>query len=158
VFKGSPRVHLSVAIDRLSKPEAAEIFYVHFPLSRPDHDVVVTNGGLPYRPGIEQLPGSCQDFHAIDDRVVLTNGTATLAVETLDAALVEFGGIHDALRLSAPPQDPSSIYVAVFNNIWYTNFAGDENGIMEFEFDLHSPRGGVAPARFSPQAFAVVRV
>jgi len=43
-----------------------------------------------------------------------------------------------------------------FLNIWYTNFAGDESGIMEFECDLYAT--GVPPTPLSPQAFAVVRV
>jgi alpha-mannosidase len=156
VYKGQPRARLTLLVERLPKPESAEVFTVHLPLDRPRHDLVVTNGGVPYRPGREQLPGSCQDFHAVDDRLRLTAGTSTITLETLDAALVELGGINDGLRIPGPPDDPSDVYVVVYNNVWYTNYAGDESGIMEFAFDLHASAD--ASTRFSPQAFAVIRV
>jgi len=133
------------------------VFYVRFPLQDVGrNDIVVASGGVPYRPGREQLPNSCQDFHAVDDRVLLGRGTASRCLQTLDAALVEFGGIHDGLRLASLPDNPGDIHVAVYNNVWYTNFAGDESGVMEFEFELYA--GGTAATRFSPHAFAVVRV
>lgn len=156
VHKGRPRARLTVAVERLSKPESAEVFTVHLPLNRPRHGVTVSSGGVPYRPGHEQLPGTCQDFHAIDDRLTLSDGSSTITVESFDAALVELGGVNDGLCLPALPEDPSDLHVVIYNNVWYTNYAGDESGTMEFTFDLYASEG--ASARCSPQAFAVVRV
>jgi hypothetical protein len=121
-----------------------------------DSEFMVTNGGVAYRPGRDQLPNTCQDFHAIDGRVYWNNGTTGCCLETFDAALVEIGGLHDALRIPALPPDAGAVYAVIYNNIWYTNFPGDENGIMDFEFELAAAAG--PQLQFSPQAFAVVRV
>lgn len=155
VFKAVPRVRLRVAIDRLSKPEAAEIFYLRLPLNCPGGEVRVSQAGLAFRPGAEQIPNSCKDYFAIDGEVTCARGAARAVLACHDNALVAFGGMHDGLMLPELGRDLDDVYAILFNNIWYTNFMGDEAGVMEYSFDLWR---GAAPAGFAPEAFAVVQV
>ncbi len=155
VFKAYPRVQLRVVLNRLPKPESAEVFYLSFPLACHGCQPSVASGGVQYRPGVDQIANSCRDFHAIDGTVSYSQGEHQTILECFDNALVAFGGMNDGLMLGAPEGDPAVVYAVIYNNVWYCNFAGDEGGVVEFSFDLYSvPRG----AGFAPQAFAVVSV
>ncbi len=156
VFKGQPRAQLQIVFDRCSQPAAAEIFYVRFPLACAGWDLHISNGGLTFRPGQEQIANSCQDFYSLDEQVVYTRGTSRVVLACRDSALVAFGGMHDGLMLPKLPEELHIPYAILYNNIWYTNFAGDEAGRMEFQFDLYSLEG--TEAGCAPAAFAVVNV
>lgn len=39
-------------------------------------------------------------------------------------------------RCQTPPSHPERLLAMLFNNSWYTNFAADEHGVMEFQFEL----------------------
>lgn len=150
------RARLRIALDRLSKPASAEIFYIQLPLSVTDGVFHLQSAGVPFIPEQDQIPRSCRDYFAHDGRVVWrgTGGTETV-IECLDTALVALGGIFDGLGLDRLPLDPPTVYALLYNNIWYTNFAGDEAGRMDFDFDLYqAPQPGAAVA---PAVFAVVQ-
>ena len=53
-----------------------------------------------------------------------------------DAPLVAFGHAPTLALRQSPPADPHRLLAMLFNNFWYTNFAADEHGIFEFQFDL----------------------
>jgi hypothetical protein len=53
-----------------------------------------------------------------------------------DVPLVTFGSSPTLALRQAPPKDAHRLVAMLFNNVWYTNFAADEHGIMEFQFDL----------------------
>lgn len=156
VFKDYPRVKLSITINRISKPDSAEIFYIRFPLECTGYDVHVTNGGLPFRPGREQLRHTCRDFFTIDDRITYTKGSTRKVLDCLDSALVSFAGVNDGLGLQKLQEGLATVYAIIYNNIWYTNWVGDEAGVMEFSFDLYSLQAD--EQGFAPDAFPVVNV
>lgn len=156
VFKDAPRVKLCITIDRISKPDAAEIFYIRFPLDCSGSGMHVTNGGVPFRPEGEQFSHTCRDFFAIDGQVTYTDGPGRTVLDCLDSALVSFGGMNDGLGLEALDGDLATVYAIIYNNIWYTNWLGNEAGVMEFNFDLHSLRPD--EQGFAPDAFPVVNV
>lgn len=155
VYKACPRVRLEVALNRLSKPEGAEVFYVRFPLHCPGYDLQVTNGGLPFRPGQEQMTNTCQDYYAIDGQVTYTKNGSQVVLDCHDNALVAIGGMNDGVMQESLGEDLNVAFAILYNNVWYTNFAGDEAGVMSFSFDLYSTALG---AGYAPQAFAVVNV
>ena len=156
VHKATPRVRLTVTINRLSKPEVAEVFYVKFPLSCQGCDVLLSVGGIPFRPGVEQLARTCRDYFSIDGQVLFCKGSSRVVLDCYDSALVALGGTHDGLMLEQLGGDLSTVYAVIYNNVWYTNFAGDESGVMEFAFDLYS----TSPSEpgFAPEAFPIVIV
>jgi hypothetical protein len=97
----------------------------------------VSNGGIPFVPYRDQLPGTCRDHFAID-------GWAHYATEhghwlwvSRDAPLIALGE-HSVLarRTEGAPMDTHRVLAMLFNNLWYTNFVGDSHGVMEFRFGL----------------------
>jgi hypothetical protein len=156
VYKASPRARLIVTINRLSKPEAAEVFYVKFPLSCQGYDVQLSVGGIPFGPGADQLARTCRDYFSIDGQVIFSKGSSRIVLDCCDSALVALGGMNDGLMLEQLGGDLSTVYAVIYNNVWYTNFAGDESGVMEFAFDLYS--AGPSEPGFAPEAFPIVVV
>jgi hypothetical protein len=156
IDKIRPRARLRVSLDRRSKPDSAEVFYLRLPVHAPGWPMEVTNGGLPFVPGADQLPRTCKDFFAIDGRITYHGPDARVVVECADSPLVAFGGIYDGLMVEGLGSDLSAIHAMLYNNVWYTNFPGDECGRMDFAFDLHRLRAD--DAGYAPRVFAVVNV
>lgn len=155
ISKTNPRLQLHLSINRIPKPDSAEIFYVRFPLNCSRYNVQLSNGGLPFLPDKEQLEHSCKDYFAIDDRVTYSRGLSRVVLNCYDNALVALGGMNDGLRLEELNEESNVVYAIIFNNIWYTGFAGDEAGTMKFSFDLY---GLDSPGGFAPLVFPIVRV
>jgi hypothetical protein len=155
LHKQEPYARLEVTANRLARPESAEIFYVRFPLACRGWEVTLDNGGLPFQPGVEQVPGTCLDYFAVDTGAVYARGDERVVLELHDCALMALGGMHDGLKRAHLPDDLATAYAIVYNNIWYTNFAGDEAGTMAFGFDLYAGGPGV---RWAPEAYPVVSV
>jgi len=155
ISKTTPLARLAVEFDRLSRPESAEVFYLRIPLCLPALRPVATVGGIPFEPGREQLPKSCRDFFGMDGDIMYRAGKSKTVVSCRDSALVSFGGVYDGLGVEHPGKDLSDIYAILFNNIWYTNFSGDESGVMRFEFDIYRSKSDFAG--YAPAVFPVVR-
>jgi hypothetical protein len=76
VWKRQPRARYTLRINRLSSA-APEIFYVSFPLPTGSQLPRLTNGGMPFVPFADQLPGTCRDYFAIDGTRRTTRPQAT---------------------------------------------------------------------------------
>ncbi|MCX6994196.1 MAG: hypothetical protein NT011_13785 [Kiritimatiellaeota bacterium] len=153
VFKVQPRVQLYLSFSRLPKPESAEIFYASFPLDCRGCETWISSGGLPFRPDKDVLAKACRDYFAIDDTVTyVRKDHSRVVLRCHDNCLVAFGGANDGLMLENLPAEKERLFAILYNNIWYTNWAGDEAGLMTFEFDLY------AGSDFAPAAFPVVNV
>ena len=50
--------------------------------------------------------------------------------------MVSFDSPQVWTRLAAPPVNPGRLLAMVYDNLWYTNFWGNVEGTMEFQFDL----------------------
>ena len=96
----------------------------------------MSNGGIPYKPYQEQIPGSCKDYFAIDGWVdyETTNGHWIWA--TKDAPLVTFGQGDILAKTVEAPANTNVVRAIVFNNLWHTNFVPNAMGEMDFSFDL----------------------
>ena len=155
LVKATPRANLTVEMDRLSKPEAAEVFYLRFRLPCDGIAPEMTTGGMPFTPG-DIMPHACRDFFAIDGTLNYLGMDATRVLVCQDNALVSIGGMHDGLMLEQSEGDPDCAYAILYNNVWYTNFPGDQSGVMTFRFDLYDANKHLEG--LAPRAFAVVNV
>jgi hypothetical protein len=135
IWKGEPRVRFTLRLNRLSSA-APEIFYVTFPLPTGSALPRVSSGGQPFIPFADQLPGTCRDYFAIDGWADFTTPHGRWLWVSRDAPLIAFGAAPTLALRQLPPADPHRLRAMVYNNFWYTNFAADEHGIMEFQFDL----------------------
>jgi len=148
-LEAEPRVRFTLRLNRLSSV-APEIFYVAFPL--PTHRLLpqVSSGGQTFTPFSDQLPGTCRDYFAIDGWADYATRDGRWLWVSRDAPLISFGTNPTLALREQPPADPHLLRAMIFNNFWYTNFAADEHGIMEFQFDLIWQEKAEGAARTSP--------
>jgi hypothetical protein len=147
IWKSEPRVRLTVSIYRLSSDDP-EIFYVGFPLPVEGRLPQLSNGGVPFTPYQDQLPGSCKDYFSIDGWARYATKHGDWLWVSRDTPLVTFG--HPEIwKRRTTAASTNRIFAEIFNNFWYTNFVANENGAMEFQFDLFWK-----PSISDPQALA----
>ena len=135
LWNREPRARLTVNLHR-TESELPEVFFVACNLPCPGTLPRTSNGGMPFAPYQDQLPGTCRDFFTIDDWVQYTTPQGHWLWTTRDAPLVTFGGHQILARRTAPPDEPNRILAMVFNNVWLTNFVADCHGALEFQFDI----------------------
>ena len=135
LFNREPRARFTLKINRISS-EAPEVFFLVFPLPCEGTPPRTSNGGLPFVPYEDQLPGSCRDYFPIDGWVHYGTENGDWLWFSRDAPLVTFGSPQVAARRTDRPQDTHRILARIFDNTWYTNFVADSHGVMEFQFDL----------------------
>ncbi|NUQ64343.1 MAG: hypothetical protein HUU20_17885 [Pirellulales bacterium] len=135
LWKRQPRARVTLRFNRLSS-EAPEILYAGFTLPCEGTLPRVSNGGVPFTPFTDQLPGSCRDYVAVDGWADYATPDGHWLWVTRDAPLVSFDSPQIWTRRQTPPAHPERVLAMLFNNFWYTNFVGDEHGVMEFQFDL----------------------
>lgn len=135
VWIREPRARFTIRINRLPSVDP-EIFYLTFPLPTGDILPVLSNGGMPFVPFEDQIPGACRDYFAIDGWADYHTPEGRWLWVSRDAPLIAFGGDSTLSLRQIPPPDRHRLQAMIFNNFWYTNFQGDSHGIMEFQFDL----------------------
>jgi len=135
VFKNEPRVRVTVHLYRRSMPNT-EIFYIEFPMAETGAFPVTSNGGVAFRPYLDQIPGTCTDFFTIDGWVNYPSKAGSLLWSSRDAALISFSEPQLAAKRRTPPGSMNRILAMVYNNCWEENFLNDCIGDMEFQFDL----------------------
>lgn len=96
----------------------------------------VSSGGMAFTPYEDQLAGSCRDYYGIDGWAHYDTAEGHWLWVSRDAPLMTLGGPHVWKRRSTAPPDAHRIPAMLLNNAWHTNFAGDEHGVMAFQFDL----------------------
>ncbi len=141
----APRARLTVRFHR-TEYELPEVLFVVCDLPMGATLPETSNGGVPFVPYKDQVPGTCQDYFTIDDWVHYNTSQGHWLWATRDAPLVTFGAHQVLARRSGPPALPGRILAMVFNNVWVTNFVADSHGVLEFQFDMawqspsHAPR------------------
>jgi hypothetical protein len=135
VWKREPRARLTFRLNRLSS-FAPEILYIATPLPCDGTLPRLSSGGQPFTPFTDQLPGSCRDYFAFDGWADFTLPEGRWLWVSRDAPLMTFDRPQPLARLTNPPPRTGRLLAMIYNNFWYTNFLGDEPGVMEFQFDL----------------------
>lgn len=135
LWKRQPRARLTLRFHRLSD-DNPEAFFATFPLPCEGTLPTLSSGGRPFTPYTDQLPGSCRDYFAMDGWAHYATPEGHWLWVSRDAPLLTLGGPHVWARRTNAPPDAHRVLAMLFNNHWHTNFAGDEHGVMEFQFDL----------------------
>ena len=134
-FREEPRIRFTLTIDR--KPDfEPEVFSLHFALGGMAGIVPeLSCGGEIFRPGIDQIPGSCMDYYAVDGTVLYRNGRDNLVFHQKDNALLSLGKPYFCEKVKRVPENTHDLWPILFDNTWDTNFPPDSNGLMEFRFE-----------------------
>ena len=113
-------------------------------------------------PEKDQLPGACKNWFSIERWVDVANARYGVTWATVDAPMVEMGGLTANLVLSQPNPaaymktiKPSpKLYSWVMNNHWHTNYRADQEGNTTFRYAIRPHHGydPIAAARFGVEA------
>ena len=133
-YKSAPRLDIDL---RLHKTSVWEPENVYLSLPFVADQTYIDKARAILRPRIDQLPGSCVDFYAVQNAVVF-DSAAPIVLACTDAPMVTMGPLEEGpVRLmgeGAPNVD--EVYSWVMNNFWETNFKASLGGFHQFHYEL----------------------
>ncbi len=136
-YRDLPRLDVDFRLhkDSVSDPEN---LYLTLPFSGEGRVLWADKTGCRFRPRIDQIPGTCCDFYALQNGLAWIDDQA-LVVETPDVPLISMGSLeaHD-IRLcgDAELKNTDRVDSWVMNNFWETNFKADLGGFHQFHYSL----------------------
>ena len=136
LYRGLPRVDFTL---RVAKDISDDIESVYLPLNLklPNRQAWLKKGSEPFRPGVDQIPGTCLEYWMTDEGVAYFGAEKTVQVYTPDVPLVYMGELqHHQIELCTgkPEDNGRDVYSWVMNNTWETNFKMDLSGFYEFQY------------------------
>ena len=134
IHHAQPRATLTLRFKRISNERPEVLCSV---TTIPDDDLpLASNGSVPYRPYLDQLPNTCRDYFPIDGWLNYASEAGSWLWTTRDAPLVAFDRSHTYEGIDILPERPGLIVNILFDNTWMTNFVADQHGMMEFRYNL----------------------
>jgi alpha-mannosidase len=130
-----------------------------FPLSVPNGKMLLDIPLGAMQPEIDQLPGSCKNWLPVGRWIDVSNESSGVTWATLDAPLVEVGGITATMLGSQKVpalwrqhiEPTQTFYSWVMNNHWGTNYLAYQSGPVIFRYALRPHEGEdiAAASRFA---------
>ncbi|MBQ6564391.1 MAG: glycosyl hydrolase [Clostridia bacterium] len=142
IYKTIPLIEARVCMHKETNLDPENV-YVALPFTTGGCDeTYIDKTGCIMRPGIDQLPMTCQQFYLLQNGILRQDSRFDLMMALRDTPLVVFGPREAApIRLCDGHNlelNRSLPYAWVMNNFWETNFEADLGGVYEFFFLLSS--------------------
>lgn len=132
-----------LTLSGVQQPDVAPhaYFLVFQPLVDPV-EIRVESGGFRHRPGVDELPGGCRDWHVVHQGVEIRGRDGTnVTVWSPDAPVVHFGGINTGRwGRDVRPQN-GALAFCLYHNYWYVNFPATAHGRMTYRFRVAAGPG-----------------
>jgi alpha-mannosidase len=146
--------YASAMDDKGRHPVLKESIQFAFPFAVENGQLTIDVPFAQVRPELDQLPGSCKNWMPVSRWVDVSNTRGGITWVTLDAPLVEVGGITATkLNSQTDPEvwlrhlDPTQTFFSwVMNNHWGTNYRAWQEGPVTFRYVLR-PHAGADFAR-----------
>ncbi|MBR4333549.1 MAG: hypothetical protein IKP72_12790, partial [Clostridia bacterium] len=138
IYRHLPRMDARVRIKKLARIDPEEV-QVALPFRTDgDNETWIDKTGCVVRPGIDQLPGTCQAFWCLQNGVLRRGSSFDLLICCPDAPLVSLGeekkGPVALCDGRSTELNRAEIRSRVMNNYWETNFSVDLGGWHEFRY------------------------
>ncbi|OPX22477.1 MAG: hypothetical protein B1H02_06090 [Candidatus Latescibacteria bacterium 4484_107] len=136
-------------VNTLNKEETldAEAVYYAFPFDVPDFTVRCEVEGCAMEPEVQQIPGACRDWVAVQNWVDFSNSDFGVTWTADEAPLVQLSQINTGRWADKLELKHSAVFSWTMNNYWMTNFKASQGGRMRFRYALMSHPGGYDPVR-----------
>ena len=141
------------------KPDGKESVNFAFPFDVPDGELQLDLPLGAMQPERDQMPGACKNWLTVGRWADVSNRERGVTWVTLDAPLIEVGGITATLLESQTNPDvwrkhverTQKIYSWAMNNHWGTNYRAYQQGPVQFRFVLrpHRQSDPAEAARFA---------
>jgi alpha-mannosidase len=127
-----------------SHPEAT---FLLFPFNLPGAQARFDVGGVPVRPHLDQLAGSCRDYFTVQGWVDFNNGKHGVTIAAPENPMVQLGDFHFAHNQQDVRLERALLLGWVTNNYWETNFPGAQPGVVSARYVVQPYTGGFDEAR-----------
>jgi len=159
-FEGQPGIEIRNTIDKLPIREKESVHFAFpFHVTAPNMRYNTGWGGV-FQPGVNQLPGSNQDYYSVQHWCDVSNQDAGVSLLVREACLVEPGalinevpGKYGVKIWKTEPDTTPTLYSYVMNNYWHTNYKADQDGVVSFSYAL-VPHGLFKLAEVQKQGIA----
>lgn len=138
MYRQLPKIEFTLRIAK-TLSEAVESVYLPLSLNLTEAETYIKNGGVPMRPGIDQLPGSNMEYYIADEGLLYRMAEESVLINTLDTPLLYMGPMaHHPIVLcdNRKENNKRPVYRWIMNNTWETNFKMDLSGFGEFRYAL----------------------
>ncbi len=143
---GTDYLEIIDVIDR-KKVREKEGVHLAFPFNIPEGTIHIDLGWGIIRPEADQIAGACKNHFSVQRWVDISNQDYGVTWVSLDAPLVEVGGITAEVWNLFPDRPwikylpPSqTIYSYIMNNYWHTNYKADQEGPTTFRYAIRPHR------------------
>lgn len=139
LYNNLPRIDFKYKVAKTLSNDIESIF-LPLTLDLPNATRYFDKSDVVFRPGIDQLPGSCMEYYLVDNGVIYEGNEDSILIQTLDAPLIYMGELtHHPIVLCDLKQENNTrdLYSWIMNNTWETNFKMDLSGIAEFCYTLN---------------------
>lgn len=139
LYEDMPRIDFRL---ELGKTISSDIESVFLPLSLnlTESELYLRKGGKEaFRPGTDQLPGTCMEFYMSDEGLAYVSPNGSALVAARDTSLLYMGEMrHHPIRLcdGKTENNRRPVYSWIMNNNWETNFKMDLSGFCEYRYSL----------------------
>jgi alpha-mannosidase len=125
-------------------PEAT---YLLFPFNIPNAQARFDVGGVPIRPHVDQLAGSCRDYFTVQGWVDFNNGAHGMTIAAPENPMAQLGDFHFAHNQQDVTLERAMLLGWVTNNYWETNFPGAQPGVVTARYVVFPYAGDFDEAR-----------
>lgn len=137
LFNTTKRIDLVYEIVKkpIVEPEG---IYLSFPFALEDGKIFSEVPGGIMEAGVDQLPGSANDWNTVQYFATVRNEDAQIVFSSQEAPLVQFGAINTGRYQTGAQPATNHIYSWPMNNYWTTNFNADQRGGHRWRYFLTS--------------------
>jgi alpha-mannosidase len=140
IFNTTKRIDLTYYIEKkmVTDPEG---IYIAFPFTLNDGTLSFEVQGGEIRAGIDQIPGSANDWNTVQNYARLHNSGTQIILGSSEIPLMQFGGINTGRYKAGAVPESNHIYAWPMNNYWVTNFNAEQHGGHSWTFSITSRAG-----------------
>ena len=139
LFNTSKRIDLVYHMEKrmVTDPEG---IYIAFPFQLDDGTLSFDVQGGEIRAGIDQIPGSANDWNSVQNYARLSNANEQILLSSPEIPLMQFGGINTGRYEAGATPETTHIYGWPMNNYWVTNFNAEQHGGITWKYTISSER------------------
>jgi hypothetical protein len=137
IYNKVKRIDLAYAILKKSVIEPEGI-YISFPFKLDDGVLSFDVQGGEIRAGIDQIPGSTNDWNVVQNYARLSSEKGQILLVSSEIPMMQFGAINTGRYQAGAKPEGTHIYGWPMNNYWTTNFNPEQHGGIEWVYSLSS--------------------
>jgi len=124
-------MHFTLQKKPVTDPEGV---YIAFPFQVKDGKIFCDVPGGTMEAGIDQIPGSSNDWNTVQNFVSVRNDEMQVVFGSHEAPLMQFGAINTGRYKAGATPETTHIYSWPMNNYWVTNFNADQQGSFSWSY------------------------